>query len=309
MERQPLGCSTSCRFDHESAEARRPQTFFVALDQTRHGPRPPQNVLLRSLPVQDFKRISPLLERIPLTPRRVLQHDKTHIEHLYFIEEGAVAVLATASERRTVEVGMIGQEGVVGIPAVLGPCVSPHRSVVQLGGSAYRIEANHIRQAFDEMLSLRTALLHFLHTALVQASQCAACNLCHPVVQRLARWLLMAQDRSGKAELPITHDALARLLGVRRATVSEAIESLVRRGALQTARGLIRIYDREHVEGVACSCYRTMRAEQERLLRTATMRELSPQGSRVGSLSLRDRHWDQRRTLTRLPDKPEWKCL
>ncbi len=162
MQRQPLGFSTFCRFDSESVDGRRTPTFHFAAVQTGqngHEPRSLQNVLLQSLPIQDLKPIIPLLERIPLTPRRVLQHDKTHIEHLYFIEDGVVAVLAAASERRGVEVGMIGREGVVGIPAVLGPCVSPHRSLVQLGGSAYRIKANQIRRAFDEMPSLRTALL------------------------------------------------------------------------------------------------------------------------------------------------------
>jgi hypothetical protein len=117
------------------------------------------------------------------------------------------------------------------------------------------------------MPSFRWALLHFLRAILVQASQCGACNLCHPFMQRLARWLLMAQDRSS-AELPITHDALARLLGVRRATVSEAIESLEPRGVLMQARGLIRIRDRDHLERAACSCYRIIRLEQERLFRT-----------------------------------------
>jgi CRP-like cAMP-binding protein len=278
MQRNSPNRSTSCRFDPKSANGCQRPTLLQAWDlATANGGalRPPRNLLLRSLPIQDFKRILPLLERVSLTPRRVLQHDRTPVEQLYFIEEGVVSVLAGVAERRAVEVGMIGPEGVVGIPAVLGPRVSPYRSLVQLGGNAYRINANHIKRAIDEMPSFRTALLHFLHAVLIQASQCAACNLCHQAMQRLARWLLMSQDRSGRAELPITHDALARLLGVRRSTISEAIELLERRGVLVKARGLIRIRDRDHLERVSCKCYRIIRLEQERLLTSPAARDQS----------------------------------
>jgi CRP-like cAMP-binding protein len=276
MQKQSLSFSTSRRFDPKPADERRiPMPSFAPDRAVPLGGEPglPKNVLLRSLPAQDLKRVLPLLEWIPLTPRRVLQHDKTHVEHLYFIEEGVVSVLAGATEGRNVEVGMIGREGVVGIPAVLGHRVSPHRNFVQLGGSAYRINANHILRAIDEIPSFRTVLLHFLRVVLIQTSQCAACNLCHPAVLRLARWLLMAQDRSGTSELPITQDTLARLLGVRRATVTEAVESLERCGVLVKARGLIRIRDRNRLERVSCSCYRIIRVEQERLLRIAAAPE------------------------------------
>jgi len=232
----------------------------------------PRNRLLRSLPRQDLERLRPFLETVPLVPRRVIQHAKFPVEHLYFIEEGLVSVLATADERDAVEVWLIGREGVVGGPAVLGVNSSPLRHVVRVGGHALRISVDDINALIDELPMLRTTMLSYVHVALMQSSQSAACSLRHSFSQRLARWLLTAQDSIDSSELPVTQALLARTLGVRRATVSETIKSFERRGVLARLRGLIRIRDRVRLENLTCSCYRIMRREQERPLRLPTER-------------------------------------
>jgi CRP-like cAMP-binding protein len=224
----------------------------------------PRNLLLRSLPRRDLERLCPALHRVTLTPRRVLQHAGVPIEHVYFIEEGLVSVLASADERNAVEVWLIGREGAIGVPALLGVRASPLRHFVQIGGSALRIGVEELNRAMSEIPQLRAVLHSYLHVALMQSSQSAACSLSHSLLQRLARWLLTAQDRSDRDELPITQDLLARNLGVRRATVSEAFKPLEGRGIFARERGLIRILDRTLLEQIACRCYRIMRLRRDK---------------------------------------------
>jgi CRP-like cAMP-binding protein len=218
------------------------------------------------MPQEEFARLAPSLERVTLVPRRVLQHAKVPVEHLYFIEEGLVSVQASTDEESAVEVWLIGREGVVGSPAVLGVSASQLRHVVRVGGSAYRIAVQDLSAVIAEIPALRAMLLSYLHVALMQSSQSAACGLRHPFSQRLARWLLTAQDRTGSDEVPVTQDLLARTLGVRRATVSEAIKAFERKGVLGRLRGLIRIKDRRRLEKITCRCYEIIRREQERPL-------------------------------------------
>lgn len=223
----------------------------------------PRNHLLRAVPRHDFERLQPFLHRVVLKPRRVIQHAGVPIEHVYFIEDGLVSVLASADERSTVEICLIGREGAVGAPALLGARTSPLRHFVQIGGSALRIGVEDLNQAMTEMPRLRAILNSHLHTSMLQSSQSAACSLSHSLLQRLARWLLTAQDRSGRDELPITQDLLARSLGVRRATVSDALKPLQRQGVFARERGLIKILNRSRLEEIACRCYRIMRLRRD----------------------------------------------
>lgn len=224
----------------------------------------PRNRLLASLPTRQLEQLLPLMQRVTLVPRRVLQHANLPIKHVYFIEDGLVSVLASADERNAVEVRLIGRDGVVGSAAVLDLREVPFRYLVHVGGSALRISVEDFARVTAEMPPLRAALLNYLHAALLQSSQSAACSLSHPFRQRLARWLLTAQDRCDRHELPVTHDLLARILGVRRATVSEAIKSLVSRGVLAGMRGLIKIRDRDRLEQMSCGCYRITRRQQDK---------------------------------------------
>jgi CRP-like cAMP-binding protein len=218
----------------------------------------PRNLLLQALSPRAYERLSLLLDRVPLAPRRVLQHAQMPIEHLYFIEDGLVSVLASTGECNPVEVWLIGREGVVGSPSLLGARTSPLRYFVQIGGSALRIAADDLHRTMAEMPELRAVLHGHLHATLMQSSQSAACSLRHSLVQRLARWLLTAQDRTGRDAIPITQDRLARSLGVRRATVSDALKPLERRGIFGRERGMIRILNRARLEEIACRCYRLM---------------------------------------------------
>ena len=235
---------------------------------------PPRNLLLQALPRRGYELLSPLLERVLLTPRRVLQHAHVPIEHLYFIEDGLVSVLASTGDRNPVEVRLIGREGLVDSAALLGASVSPLRYFVQIGGSALRIGVDDLARAMSEMPQLRAVLHSHLHAALMQSSQSAACSLRHSVLQRLARWLLTAQERTGRDDIPVTQDLLARSLGVRRASVSEAFKPLERRGIFARERGLIRILDRARLEEIACRCSRLMGLKRDKAGKSETGRGL-----------------------------------
>ena len=139
----------------------------------------PRNMILRALPRNDLDRIYPLLELVPLKGRRVLHHARMPIEHLYFIEEGLVSVVAKADERKSVEVWLIGHEGVAGLPLIVGRQFSLHRRFILIGGSALRIAADDIGKALHEINSLRILLFRYLYAVLMQTSQSSACNLCH----------------------------------------------------------------------------------------------------------------------------------
>lgn len=222
------------------------------------GTLPTRNHLLLALPRHELERLYPLLEKVTLTPRRVLQHAGVPIEHVYFVEEGLVSVLAKTDERNAVEVWLIGREGAVGSAAALGSRGSALSYFVQIGGSALRIGVQDLHRAMTDSPALRAVLHAHLHSSLMQSSQSAVCGLRHSFSQRLARWLLTAQDRSDRDDLPITQDLLARSLGVRRPTVSETFRVLEGRGLFGRERGLIRILDRGRLEQLACQCYRAM---------------------------------------------------
>ena len=223
----------------------------------------PRNSLLQSMPARQFEQIAHLMEPVTLAPRRTLQHANVPIKHVYFVEEGLVSVLASTDTRNAVEVWLVGREGVVGSAAVLGLGSTPLRYLVQIGGSALRIGVDDLRQAMADQPQLRALLLDDLHATLLRSSQSTACSLSHSFRQRLARWLLTAQDRSDRDEFRITQELLARILGVRRATVSETIKSLEGRGILARMRGLIKIRDRDRLQEISCRCYRSLRVEEK----------------------------------------------
>lgn len=217
---------------------------------------PMRNKLLQSLPPDDLFRIHSLLEEVPLVRKRVLHHARLPIEHVYFVEEGLVSVIAADdAEKQIAQAWLIGCEGMAGIPVVLGAESSPHKRVVQVEGRALRMRTADLRQCFVEVASFRDVLLRYVHAVMVQVSQSAACNSQHSIQQRLCRWLLMAQDRLGRDDVPITHEAIARLLGVRRASVTEKLPELESIGVVAAERRHIRILDRPKLEALSCGCY------------------------------------------------------
>ena len=231
----------------------------------------PRNSLLQSLPARQFEQIAPLMEPVTLAPRRTLQHANVPIKHVYFIEEGLVSVLASTDTRNAVEVWLVGRRGrrQRGRPWLKQHAASPSRAG-RWQRLAHRVD--DLRQAMAELPELRALLLDDLHTTLLRSSQSTACSLSHSFRQHFARWLLTAQDRSSLDEFRITQDLLARILGVRRATVSETIKSLEGRGILARMRGLIKIRDRDRLEEISCRCYRSLRVEEKSRLAESSAR-------------------------------------
>lgn len=228
----------------------------------------PGNHLLSLLPPQDLDRFSARFEEVELKPRRILHHARSPIDNVYFVEEGAVSVLANVGGGKSVEVWFVGCEGLVGAPAVLGTPHSAHRRVVQIGGRAQRLSVADLRRTMAECSVFRDILLGYLNHVLFQASQSGACNTTHALPHRLARWLLLACAHQDSAELALTHDMLGRLLGVRRATITECLNAKQRDGLLQTSRGRIKILEAGRLEDIACPCYRLIRAHRDRFTRS-----------------------------------------
>lgn len=226
---------------------------------------PIRNRLLRALSPADFQRLAPSLERVPLIARRVLQHGSLSMRHLYFVERGLIAVLGKADERKSVGIWLIGREGAEGLPLIVGRKVPLHPRYVLIGGSALRLPAPALANALEEIPALRTLLFRYLYAVLLQTSQWSVCNLCHELKQRLARWVLVALDCCDGEALPITQELLARMLGVRRASISEALGWFEELGVLSNRRGLIEVLDRAKLEAISCECYASMRKEQERI--------------------------------------------
>lgn len=226
-----------------------------------------RNRLLEALSPAEAGRLAPLLQHVEIKPRQILHHWNARMESVYFIQKGLVSVSAKTSRDTSVEVWLIGSEGMTGIPVVLGSDLAPpHRRVVQVGGQALRIAAADLQAACEEMPSLKKLLLRYVDVVLLQTSQSGACNAQHSVKQRLARWLLLARSGLNSDELPITHRSLSRLLGIRRATVTECLGTLEREGAVGTRRGRIRVVDTEALERTSCDCHRLILREYERLI-------------------------------------------
>lgn len=228
---------------------------------------PVRNDLLGALPAEELARLRPRLERVALKRRQALQERNVPMSHAFFIEKGAASLLSRSGDGAfALEVGMLGRKDVAGIPIVLGTARSPHRCVVQTPGEALRIRADDLRQAMDEMPALRQLLLGYVQAALVQSAQLVVCNARHPLGERIARWLLVAHDRLDGNEICITHQAIGRALGVRRAGVTTAMGRMEEAGLLRRKRGCVVVLDQAGLEEAACDCYRIIRAEHQRLV-------------------------------------------
>ena len=227
-------------------------------------PVPGRNRILASLAPEDAERLRPHLEHVPLALGQVLIERLEPIDHVYFIEAGISSDTAVTAEGEEMEVGIIGPEGVVGVAAVLGVNMTSNRSFIQAPGMAQRIRVEELRRAMDESPALRRLLNRYVHAVLAQTSQTAGCNGRHNLDQRLARWLLMAQDRLGE-DLPLTHEFLSVMLGVRRSGVTIALRALAQAGIVEQKRGHLRILDRARLEALSCLCYRVVKAEFDRV--------------------------------------------
>jgi len=229
--------------------------------------RPPiQNKILAALPTDEYERLRGLLTPVSLPLGETLYEQDSRIEYVYFVNTGVVSHVTHMEDGASVEVGLVGSEGVVGLPIVLGDDVSPNQAIVQIADGAMRMEAAALRDELKLGGRLQSLLLRYALAIQKQISQTAACNRSHNVGDRLARWLLMCQDRIGGDELYLTQEFIAQMLGTRRSGVSEAAILLQAAGLIRYSRGHITILDRERLEEFSCECYEVVRAEFERLL-------------------------------------------
>src|SRR6202140_5502020 len=217
------------------------------------------NRLLAALPRKDYRKLLPVLEPVALAFGETLYESHSRIQQVYFPNDCFVSMLTTVDSDRAAEVGLIGSEGMIGVPMALGVAVSPFRAVVQGEGTAMRLKTVDFRRNFSDSAALQKEVFLFTHLLMIQVAQTAACNRFHVLTQRIARWILMTRDRINSNEFRITQEFLALMLGVRRVGVSVAICSLRDRKIIGYRRGTITILDHEGLVAIACGCYKTVK--------------------------------------------------
>src|ERR1700726_3213663 len=217
------------------------------------------NHLLGALPRKDYQKLLPALEPVKLAFGETLYESHAQIRHVYFPLDCFVSMLTTVDAGQAAEVGLIGSEGMIGVPMALGVAVSPFRAVVQGGGTAMRLKTGDFRHSFSKSAALKREVFLFTHLLMIQIAQTAACNRFHVVKQRMARWMLMTRDRVNSNEFRITQEFLAFMLGGRRVGVSAAMCVLRERKLIGYRRSTITILDREGLTAAACVCYKTVR--------------------------------------------------
>jgi CRP-like cAMP-binding protein len=224
-----------------------------------------KNQLLASLSTKDFGLLEPSLTFVNLGIRKHLEKPNTRIEAVYFPESGFASVVAVQRGKQ-VEIGLIGREGMTGLPIVLGNHRSPHSTYIQAAGNGQCIPSTEFRKAIQTSPSLRNSFLKFVQAFGVQTSHTAISNAQSKTDIRLARWLLMANDRIGGDTLPLTHEFLALMLAVRRAGVTDALNLLRQQGIISYQRGQITIHDRTGMERIAGEAYGIPESEYRRLI-------------------------------------------
>lgn len=224
------------------------------------------NRLLAALPEAEYQRLLPYLTTVSLAQRQTLWSPRAPIEAAYFPCTAMASISVVAEDDEPVEVAAIGNEGVVGLPLFLGSDSSPSGAFVQVPGEAIRMDAEVFRQESMQEGALHRILQFYAQAFMTQVSQSTACTRLHRVEQRLARWLLTAQDRVGRGEFPMTHEFMAQILGVRRATVTEIAGEFQETGLVRYRRGAVAILDRSGLRRASCNCYRVVQEEFDRLL-------------------------------------------
>lgn len=223
------------------------------------------NRLLAALPGDSRERLSPFLESVGLRRGSVIQTPGAQIEYVYFLDEGLVSLIKTMADGRGIEVAAISSEGMVGWSAI-GTGKALVEAVVQLPGSARRLGVERVRDEMTRAAAFRSLLLRYISAAAGQFAQTAACNSLHSVDQRCCRWLLIAHDSAGSESFTVTHEVMALMLGVQRASVSIAAATLQRLGIVEYRHGRLSIVDRRALEARGCECYGVIRAQFDDLL-------------------------------------------
>ena len=224
------------------------------------------NHLIAALPTEEFIRIKPSLEPVSLSLGEVIYESGEQLEYIYFPTTAIISLLYIMENGSTAEIGMAGNDGLVGIALYMGGSTTPSRAVVQSAGNAVRMRSLALKNEFSLGGVFQKILLRYTQSLMTQISQTAVCNRLHSVEQQLCRWLLINHDLLQSNKLIMTHDLIANMLGVRREGVSIAAGHLQQQGLIRYVRGTITMLDRDALERSACECYRVVKDEYDRLL-------------------------------------------
>ena len=233
---------------------------------TTNGKEKLGNHLLAALPKEAYERLSPHLEPITFSLGEVVYESGAHMRYVYFPTTSHISLLYTMIDGSTAEMGLVGQEGVVGIALFMGGETTPNRAMVQGGGEAFRMKSTAMLDEFKRGGEFQHLLLRYTQALITQISQTAVCNRLHSVEQRLCRWLLMTHDLAQSDELEMTHEFISNMLGVRREGVTMAAQRLQEMKMISYVRGHIRILDRPQLLAHVCECYQVVKDEHSRLL-------------------------------------------
>jgi CRP-like cAMP-binding protein len=226
-----------------------------------HDARPySQSLILGSLPEEDYQRLAPHLEDFELRHAEVLYEIGAPVDYVYFPLSAMISLVTEMLDGKIIEVGVVGNEGMTGVSALLAENTSPERAIVQIANGGVRAKFSVIQEEFKRGGHLQKLLLSYARQLMRQVAQTAACNASHTSEERLSRWLLMCHDRTNRDEFKLTQEFIAEMLGTRRATVSLAAMVLQTGGLIRYSRGLIEVVDRAGLEKFTCECYQATRA-------------------------------------------------
>ena len=226
--------------------------------------QPIENEILLGLPAKERESIFPQLTFMELKTHLVLHEPGEPIKFGYFLNSGLASVLTVLTEGKSVEVGLTGKDGFVGLPLIVGFTSSPTRTVIQIQATGFRVSAKALAQVLRQCPVLASRLQRYVQVLGMQGTQVAACNRLHEVDERLARWLLMCEDRIGSNFVPLTQEFLAHMLGTRRASVTVAAGILQKAGLITYQRGHVNIVDRPRLETASCECYEMMQQQNRK---------------------------------------------
>lgn len=224
-------------------------------ERTNANGKPVSNIILLSISDSDYSSLRPHLEYVSLPNHLVLHEAGGKLEFAYFPNRGLISLVVVMKDGKTAEAGIVGNEGFTGTLAAVGLSGGPLRAVVQITGDGFRVAVGALQHALESAPHLQLILSRYAAIRSMQVAQTAACNRLHDIEQRLARWLLMTQDRVDSGLLPITHDFLATMLGTDRPTVSLAAGVLQKKKLIEYTRGAVKIVNRKKLEDSACECY------------------------------------------------------
>ena len=237
---------------------------MTAAISASHSPK--QYHLLAALPVEDYARLLPDLDLVPMPLGEALYESGGRLQHVYFPTTSIVSLLYVMEDGASAEIAVVGNEGILGVSLFMGGETTPSRAVVQSEGHGYRLKAQLLKNEFNRAGPALHLLLRYTQALITQMAQTAVCNRYHSVEQQLCRWLLLSLDRLNSNELNMTQELIANMLGVRREGVTEAAGKLQRAGLIRYGRGRITIIDRPRLEKEVCECYGVVKREFDRLL-------------------------------------------